>query len=95
MSHNAANLPRYIHYKRMRRNIAARFCLLAACLLAGLPALSWAQSTGSFPQRNVMVTGGQFTIETYIDVGPLSAPVFPLDDRGTFANPRVSSKRCP
>ena len=42
-----------------------------------------------------MVTGGQFTIETYIDVGPLSAPVFPLDDRGTFANPRVSSKRCP
>lgn len=40
-----------------------------------------------------MVTGGQFTIETYIDVGPLSAPVFPLDDRGTFVNSRVSSKR--
>lgn len=41
------------------------------------------QSSAGLPKRELVVTGGQFTAETYIDVGAFTAPVFPLDDRGT------------
>lgn len=52
--------------------------------------VAWGQSTSGLPKRELVITGGQFTVETYIDVGAFTAPVFPLDDREWIGTPQLS-----
>lgn len=48
------------------------------------------QSSAGLPKRELVITGGQFTAETYIDVGAFTSPVFPLDDREWIGTPQMS-----
>lgn len=48
------------------------------------------QSSAGLPKRQLVITGGQFTTDKYIDVGAFTAPVFPLDDREWVGTPQMS-----
>lgn len=61
--------------------------LVCLTLLVGV---TFGQSSAGLPKRELVITGGQFTADTYIDVGAFTAPVFPLDDREWIGTPQLS-----
>jgi hypothetical protein len=64
-----------------------KFIALSLLCLVGV---ALGQSTQGLPRRELVITGGQFTSESYIDVGAFTAPVFPLDDREWIGTPQLS-----
>lgn len=65
--------------------IATCFPLVALLLLTSTGVVG-AQSTSNWPTRNIVLKGGQYLTDKYIDVGPFSIPVLPLDDVGACEN---------
>lgn len=63
---------------------------LLAVFLTFLAACAVAASAQNLPKRQLVVTGGSFLSESYIDVGAFTPPVFPLDDRQWIGTPQMS-----
>ena len=63
---------------------------LAPFLATLLVACAVAASAQNLPKRELVVTGGSFMTDAYIDVGTFTPPVFALDDREWIGTPQMS-----
>lgn len=61
-------------------------CFLAALLVACMVTAS----AQNLPKRDLVITGGSFVTDAYIDVGAFTPPVFALDDREWIGTPQMS-----
>ena len=68
------------------RAFAAMLLALAVSLCVLAP-VTYAQN---LPKRELVITGGSFITDAYIDVGALTPPVFELDDREWIGTPHMS-----
>ena len=63
---------------------------LAPLLVTILVATTIIASAQNLPRRELVITGGSFMTEAYIDVGTFTPPVFALDDREWIGTPQMS-----
>ena len=63
---------------------------MLVALVAMATILAPAAVAQNLPKRELVVTGGNFVTDAYIDVGALTPPVFELDDREWIGTPHMS-----